>query len=141
MSSAPWYCSGLRFGCRRCGSCCKGAPGYVWVQSDEIARIAASLGVHGAEVLARHTRSALGGTSLREEPDGSCVYFEPQRGCRVYAARPRQCRSWPFWARVVATPAAWEREAAACPGMGSGELFGPARIDELVAHLPIRVAP
>ena len=27
----PWYRDGLRFECTRCGACCTGAPGYVWV--------------------------------------------------------------------------------------------------------------
>ena len=32
--SAPWYRDGLRFTCTRCGNCCTGAPGYVWVDAD-----------------------------------------------------------------------------------------------------------
>ena len=127
VSEAPWYAAGLRFGCRRCGACCTGAPGYVWLRPEEAAAIAARLGLDEAAFLARYTRRVLGGLSLREEDDGRCVFFEHGRGCRVYEARPRQCRTWPFWPRIVATPAAWAREAADCPGMGSGELVGPTR--------------
>ena len=29
--SPEWYRDGLRFECTRCGACCTGAPGYVWV--------------------------------------------------------------------------------------------------------------
>ena len=29
----PWYRDGLRFECTRCGHCCTGAPGYVWVDA------------------------------------------------------------------------------------------------------------
>src|SRR5438105_3224904 len=31
MSSEPWYQDGLRFSCTRCGHCCTGEPGFVWV--------------------------------------------------------------------------------------------------------------
>ena len=31
-----WYRDGLRFECTQCGKCCTGAPGYVWVDDDEV---------------------------------------------------------------------------------------------------------
>ena len=131
MSGAPWYAAGLRFSCRRCGACCTGAPGYVWLQAEDLPAIAARLGMEPAGFLSRYTRFVLGGRSLREEADGRCVLFEEGAGCRVYEARPRQCRTWPFWPRIVATPEAWERESADCPGMGQGDLFGPEEIERL----------
>jgi Fe-S-cluster containining protein len=84
-----------------------------------------------ADFIATHTRRVDGRLSLREEPDGRCVLFESGLGCRAYEARPRQCRTWPFWARIVATSAAWEREAADCPGMGTGDVIGPEEIERL----------
>ena len=36
----PWYRDGLAFECTRCGACCTGAPGYVWVSTDEIETLA-----------------------------------------------------------------------------------------------------
>jgi uncharacterized protein len=131
MTTAPWYADGLRFRCQRCGACCTGAPGYVWLRIEEATAIAARLGVETSGFLARYTRRALGGLSLREEADGRCVLFESGSGCRAYEARPRQCRTWPFWARIVATPAAWQREAADCPGMGQGDVTGPEEIERL----------
>lgn len=131
MSVVPWYAAGLRFGCRRCGSCCTGAPGYVWLRDEEAAAIAASLGMESAGFLSRYTRRVDDGLSLREEADGRCVLFESEVGCRAYGARPRQCRTWPFWARIVASPVDWERESADCPGMDNGELVGPEEIERL----------
>ena len=136
MSTAPWYASGLRFQCRRCGACCTGAPGYVWLQAGEAAAIAVRLGIGHEDFLSRHTRRVFGLLSLKEDPDGRCVLFEAERGCRVYEARPLQCRTWPFWPRIVATRAAWEREAAECPGMGEGELFGAEEIERLSRNRP-----
>ena len=131
MSTSPWYAAGLRFGCQRCGACCTGAPGYVWLQSEEAVAIAERLGLEIEGFLTRYTRRVDGGLSLREEVDGRCVLFEPGSGCRAYEARPPQCRTWPFWARIVATPAAWAREAAACPGMDEGDVVGPGEIERL----------
>lgn len=93
--------------------------------------IASRLGMELAGFLSRYTRQVDGGLSLCEETDGRCVLFESGRGCRVYEARPRQCRTWPFWARVVATPGAWRREAADCPGMDQGETYGFEEIEDL----------
>ena len=39
-SESPWYQDGLAFSCTRCGACCTGAPGYVWVSPEEIGRLA-----------------------------------------------------------------------------------------------------
>ena len=87
--------------------------------------------MEAAGFLSRYTRCVDGGLSLREEADGRCVLFESGLGCRAYEERPRQCRTWPFWARIVATSAAWEREAADCPGMNAGDLIGPGEIERL----------
>ena len=44
MSAEPWFKDGLRFQCTGCGDCCTGAPGFVWVNGQEIAALAARLG-------------------------------------------------------------------------------------------------
>ena len=133
MSAPRWYAAGLRFSCRRCGACCSGAPGHVWLGPGEAGALAARLGLSGAEeFLSRHARLVRGAWSLREEEDGRCVFFAPVSGCAVYDVRPSQCRTWPFWPRIVAERRSWEEEAAACPGMGSGELHDGGRIDTLL---------
>lgn len=136
MSEAPWYGAGLRFSCRRCGACCTGEPGHVWLGDGEAEALAARLGLGVAAFLERHARRVYGLWSLREEADGRCVFFEPGAGCAVYEARPRQCRTWPFWPRILADREAWEREAVDCPGMGAGELHGCERIEELAGGAP-----
>ena len=121
--SEPWYQDGLRFRCTRCGHCCTGTPGYVWVTPEEIEAIAEYRGEKFEETYAVHTRPVGRERSLRERPNGDCVFYDRQRGCTIYPVRPRQCRTWPFWESNVATPAAWERARAQCPGAGQGELI------------------
>src|SRR4051812_1034020 len=119
----PWYHAGLRFRCTQCGDCCTGTPGFVWVNDDEVQALADFLAEPADEVRAVHTRMAHRGRTLRERANGDCVFFERGRGCTVYPARPRQCRTWPFWASNLARPSDWRRTCDVCPGSGQGDLI------------------
>jgi Fe-S-cluster containining protein len=130
MSEAPWYADGLRFACRRCGACCVG-PGSVRVSDAEIVRLARRLGLAEAEFRTRYTRVLRGGAlSLRDGRGRTCVFYDRAHGCRVYAERPSQCRSWPFWRAVIHTRQRWAEEADDCPGMNRGRPHDAAWIRE-----------
>ena len=45
--------------------------------------------------------------TLKERPGGACEFLDAENRCRIYAARPRQCRDF---------PRAWR--VAGCPGLG-----------------------
>jgi Fe-S-cluster containining protein len=126
--SEPWYQDGLRFRCTRCGHCCTGAPGYVWVNDAEIIAIAEHRGETVEEAVALHTRQVGRRVSLRERANGDCIFYDAAAGCTIYAARPRQCRTWPFWESNVVTPEAWEKTCEVCPGSGQGELISAEEI-------------
>jgi uncharacterized protein len=132
--SEPWYKDGLRFRCTQCGDCCTGEPGYVWVNAEEIAAIADFRGDPVEEATGLYTRLTPSGRTLREKPNGDCVFYEHGRGCTIYPVRPRQCRTWPFWASNVETPSDWERTCSVCPGSGQGELI-PA--EEITRRLKV----
>jgi Fe-S-cluster containining protein len=124
----PWYEGGLRFRCTRCGNCCTGAPGFVWVDDEEIVAIAGHCGQPVEEILGLYTRPARGQRSLRERANGDCVFYDRRAGCTIYPARPRQCRTWPFWNSNLASPEAWKRTCEVCPGAGQGELIAAEEI-------------
>jgi uncharacterized protein len=126
--SDPWYKDGLRFECTRCGHCCTGAPGYVWVDDDELTAIAAFRGETLEAVKGLYTRWTARGRTLRETANGDCVFYDKNAGCTVYPVRPPQCRTWPFWESNVADPGAWEQTCAVCPGSGRGELISAEEI-------------
>ncbi len=132
--SEPWFEDGLRFRCTRCGNCCTGAPGYVWVNDEELSAIADFRGETVEEVTDLHTRLTKRGRSLREKDNGDCVFYDRERGCTIYPVRPRQCRTWPFWESNVASPEAWQRTCAVCPGSGKGDLI-PA--EEILARVKV----
>jgi Fe-S-cluster containining protein len=122
-ADAPWYADGLRFGCTRCGVCCTGG-GIVEVTDAEIARLAGYLGLEDAVFRAKFTRPLRRGRiKLTAHDQGACVFLDAsdkRRGCQVHAARPAQCRSYPFWASIVETQVHWQDEATRCPGINRG---------------------
>ncbi len=132
MTKQPWYQDGLRFTCSQCGDCCTGAPGYVWVNQEEINALAKLTGAASPEAFEEEYVRQVGvRRSLREYSNGDCVFFDNQkRGCTVYEARPRQCRTWPFWDSNLRNPEEWARTCQACPGSGEGKLYTIEQIEE-----------
>ncbi|MEN1680752.1 MAG: YkgJ family cysteine cluster protein [Planctomycetota bacterium] len=127
----PWYKDGLKFKCTGCGDCCTGAPGYVWLNKADIAALAKETEVPTDEFLDRFTRPVGVRRSLIEHENGDCVFFDNQtRKCQVYGARPRQCRTWPFWDSNLKSSEAWDETCEVCPGSGKGKLYSIEQIDQ-----------
>ncbi len=124
-TTETWYADGLRFSCTQCGACCAGAPGYVWVDTREVAAIARHLGLAVEAFTRRHTRRVGLRLSLLELPGGDCEFLRRDPGgrtrCAIHAVRPLQCRTWPFWKSNLESAEAWEAAARECPGIGRGE--------------------
>ena len=131
----PWYAAGLAFECVGCGRCCEGPEeGYVWVTDEEIAAIAGFLGLPEAEMRRRYVRDVFGRKSLVEVPGNrDCVFLQKAnqggRQCRVYAVRPKQCRTWPFWANNLRHPDDWAEAGRRCPGINRGPVASREHID------------
>lgn len=124
MSDGPWYKDGLQFTCSQCGDCCTGAPGFVWVNDEEIAAMAGVASGGDIDQFEHDYVRKVGiRKSLVEFPNGDCVFFDGvTRKCNVYSARPRQCRTWPFWDSNLRTPKTWADTCQVCPGSGQGKL-------------------
>lgn len=132
MAEEPWYREGLQFTCSQCGDCCTGAPGHVWIINEEIAAMAKLIGLDVAAFEEKYVRRVGARKSLIEYANGDCVFFNTKtRGCNVYSARPRQCRTWPFWDSNLKTPEDWAHTCAVCPGSGTGRLH---QIEEIEAQ-------
>lgn len=131
MSDETWYKDGLRFQCTQCGNCCTGAPGFVWVNKEEIEALAKRFAMSVADFEAKYVRNVGVRKSLVEFENGDCVFFDGQsRRCTVYEDRPRQCRTWPFWESTVRSEQAWRDTCEACPGSGKGKLYSLNEINE-----------
>lgn len=130
----PWYKDGLRFQCTGCGDCCTGAPGYVWVNQQEIDALAARLEMKVEKFEAKYVRRIGVRRSLVEFSNGDCVFFDNQtRKCNVYNERPRQCRTWPFWNSNLKSPETWAETCESCPGSGKGKLYQLEHIQQQAA--------
>lgn len=129
----PWYHEGLPFQCTQCGDCCTGAPGFVWVNNKEIAALAKLLEIDDVREFEQKYVYKVGARkSLRELAGGDCVFFDnQQRRCTVYAERPRQCRTWPFWSSNLKSKRAWEATCKVCPGSGQGKLHELQSIEQM----------
>jgi Fe-S-cluster containining protein len=136
MPKNPFYAQGLRFSCTRCSSCFRLEPGYVFLSQKDLDALSATLCLDPAAFLSAYCRwiPVAGGVfhlSLREKNNYDCILWQ-DGGCSAYAARPLQCRTFPFWPSALASPAAWKEETRRCPGMGKGELHNAKEIE---AHL------
>lgn len=125
----PWWAAGgLRFTCLGCGRCCRGEAGGVFMLPAEERDIAALLGLSVAELRARCETRRWRYRSLRERAGGECVMHGADCRCRIYAARPLMCRTWPFWPRLLESKTAWNAAARHCPGMNEGKTWTAADI-------------
>jgi len=80
------------FACRACGRCCSGK--VIMAGPHEILGMSRVLGITTTEFLASCTDN--GGTTLRNGPDGRCVFVTEGGGCRVHPRRPLVCRLYPL---------------------------------------------
>jgi Fe-S-cluster containining protein len=133
MPEQPWYQAGLRFECTQCGDCCTGAPGFVWVNQEEIAAMAQEVGLEIEAFEKQYVRRVGVRKSLIEvRTKGGkydCIFLDGGK-CTVYNARPRQCRTWPFWDSNLKTPEDWKHTCEVCPGSGQGQLHSLEAIEE-----------
>ena len=134
MTNNSWYENGLRFTCTRCGRCCRGTPGVVWVTREEVAEIARFTCLEETEVWIKFLRRVGGRLALKEFTNGDCVFFK--NSCEIYPVRPRQCRTYPFWRINLRNKAGWLRLLEECAGAGKGRIFSAAEIEKILKESP-----
>jgi Fe-S-cluster containining protein len=109
----------------------------VFLSLQDLAALAKSTYLTKDEFLRRYCRTVDLGVarrvSLKEKPNLDCILWE-NNGCSHYAARPLQCRSFPFWSACVASPQEWENHAQGCPGMGQGTVHPREEIERWLAQ-------
>ena len=144
MPDQEWYAGGLRFTCTQCGKCCTGPPGYVQFTEEEATNIADHLDVTVAEFRKRYTHMVHGIESLEERRSRygyDCVFLKRDDSngvlCSIYAVRPMQCRTWPFWHGNLESPQTWAQTKDVCPGSGNGKLYPVEEIRILRDNTPL----
>ncbi len=133
--SSYYQRASLRFECTGCGECCSGGPDYyVFLTEREAEAIRRHLGLTAAWFKRRYLRrTPEGDRVINNQGGGRCVFLTRDNRCTVYAVRPLQCRTYPFWPEVVESRAQWRVEARRCEGIDRGQVIPLARIRALLA--------
>lgn len=142
----PWYAGGLHFECQQCGACCAGPEsGYIWITKAEIKLAADCLKISPDELTRKYLKRTGFRTTITELPGTkNCIFLQEssthtvdplnaggRRLCAIYPVRPNQCRTWPFWADNLTSPADWNRAAQKCPGVNRGRLYSLEEIEKI----------
>lgn len=117
-SEEPWFAKGLKFACTGCGECCTGS-GRVWLTELEIQTIAKALNMEVVQFVDQSVIRLEGRWSLKEDPThGDCYFLENGR-CTIYNARPRQCKTFPWWPSTLKSLDSWQEAKRVCEGIDS----------------------
>lgn len=88
--------------CATCeGRCCTGESGYIYVTKNEITKIAEVLKMDVNDFRVKYLYQKGYKYSIKENKYNDsyeCVFYDREsNGCRIYNARPNQCKTFPFW--------------------------------------------
>ncbi|MCJ7617073.1 MAG: YkgJ family cysteine cluster protein [Desulfobacterales bacterium] len=88
--------------CENCsGYCCTGESGNIWVDNEEIKKIAGFLDLSADQFIKYYLTKVYYRYSLKElkiSGNFQCVFFDDKnKNCSIYEVRPKQCRTFPFW--------------------------------------------
>ena len=90
-------------GCNSCaGNCCIGESGYIWINAQEIKKLALDLKLSVEDLKFKYLNKFGYKYSIKEvqlgENNYACCFFNlEKKQCSIYESRPSQCRTFPFW--------------------------------------------
>jgi Fe-S-cluster containining protein len=89
--------------CSTCeGNCCIGESGYIWITTSEIDTLSKLLNISVQECFDKYLIKYDYKFSIKEKQlsknNYACIFFDlDKKQCSIYEARPKQCRTFPFW--------------------------------------------
>ncbi len=140
----PEVKDGFSFNCIKCGKCCSEQEGFVFLYDKELPRIAKKLNLSIQEFVTRYvdvinseykvmdrnlnpTKKKIFLKSLilkQDENDGSCAFLDTKTNlCKIYGARPNQCKTWPTWHPLMTNAKDLREAKEKCPGFSSKDNF------------------
>ncbi len=135
----------MKFECQEScgGKCCKvpqDRPTFVFLTSEDRSRLFKFMGgIEGVDVQDYAVKLPFNWTRFTKrkgyqwvllQPNHKCVFLDDKGKCKVYEARPTQCRTFPFWPEIFRDHKEWEAFTEYCPGIGKGKEFTPHMIIE-----------
>ena len=140
MSNEVFYKDGLHFDCNGCSKCCRFMGGVVLLSQEDLIRLAdwaeltpdQFIKVYCRYLEASDGKEYLCLKNLHSSCDTEdCIFWDKDiPGCQAYSARPAQCRTYPFWTKVLKDMETWDKEVEDCPGINQGPLHSKEEIDE-----------
>lgn len=109
--------NGISFQCTRCSTCCRYDQGYVFLYENDVKPILEILNLKYDDFIKQYCRWVNRGDgyeylSLNEKLNYDCIFWD--NGCTIYAARPLQCRTFPFWPDALSSLNSWLALTAGC---------------------------
>lgn len=104
------------FECKLCGVCCYGEGG-IFVDKDEVEKIAAFLKISARSFVARFCDERNGRFSIRVGADKYCIFYQKEESCLIHPVKPRPCTLWPYYPAILKEAGNWELAKDACPGI------------------------
>ena len=110
----------FRFQCQPgCVACCT-QTGEVYLNDEDLARIAAHLKLTPKKFQKRFAKREFGNLLLTTPKEKDCHFLE-DGGCSIHEFKPVQCRTFPFWPDNVRDRRSWKALKSYCPGIGIGK--------------------
>ena len=89
----------------------------MWLSEAELIKMAERLMLEVDRFVDSYIERVEGRWALREDPQrGDCCFLEEGQ-CAVYHARPRQCRTFPWWPTTLESPERWIEAQRLCEGI------------------------
>ncbi len=83
------------------GKCCTGESGYIYINKEEIYKIAELLALDVKVFIDKYLFKKMYKYSIKEQKYNDsyeCIFYDrDSNGCKIYDARPTQCKTFPFW--------------------------------------------
>lgn len=81
-------------------------------------QIASYLNISKKHFVKTYTRQIGNRYSLLEDDvNYDCIFLKDKKLCTIYGARPKQCRTYPFWPSILKSKQNWDNEAKMCEGI------------------------
>lgn len=124
-----FYAEGVRFECTGCGACCKLGGGFVYPSLEDVGFAARHLDLTIKEFTRQYMELHEGEYVFKNRGD-ACIFYA-ENGCTIYAARPTQCRTYPFWKANLKSKYRWKITEEECEGIGQGRHFSLVEIEAI----------
>ena len=135
-----FYKEGLHFDCNNCSMCCRFSGGVVLLSKEDLVSLASWAELtpdQFIKVYCRYIKAedgldylCLKNTHTSKDLE-DCIFWDKDiPGCKAYPARPAQCRSYPFWTKILESKDNWDKEKSDCPGINEGSLHTIEEIEE-----------